>query len=338
MSIFTELKKTCRGLSFHTPGHKGALSRLDGTEIEGVFPEHAIETAQQKAAAHYGAKAVRFLVNGSSIGVKSMIMSVGGNIIAPENRHISVDEGACLAGISVEYVKNRTQHGLPMPLTARQIEQAYSKDKGIRAALVVSPDYFGFTADLKEIRKTCDELGIYMLVDSAHGAHFASADEGKNALFPQSASRIADACNMSAHKTMRAYTQSAYLAVNSEILLPEVDKNLALLGTTSPSYIMMGQLERAIEYEEKYASRYAELCKEIKRISGKGFTVIENDDPMRITVDFAPSGLSGEEACRRLMDGGVYAEKFEGSKAVFIVTLSDKPSNVKRLCRELRRI
>lgn len=113
-----------------------------------------------------------------------------------------------------------------MPITAEMIEKACAADKNIKAALVVSPDYFGFAADLVKIRKVCDKLGIYMLVDAAHGAHFASRDSGEDALFPLSASRIADACNMSAHKTMRAYTQTAYLAVNSDALLVKTGRGV----------------------------------------------------------------------------------------------------------------
>lgn len=83
MSIFSQLKKIAKGYSYHTPGHKGKLCSLDGTEIEDIFPGDCIERAQAAAARHFGAKNVRFLVNGSSIGVKSMIMSVGGDVLAP---------------------------------------------------------------------------------------------------------------------------------------------------------------------------------------------------------------------------------------------------------------
>lgn len=338
MSIFSELKKAGKKMSFHTPGHKGGLCAEDGTEIENVFPGLCIEEAQNNAARHYGANAVRFLVNGSSIGVKAMIMSAGGNIIAPENRHISADEGAALAGVEVFYIKNNVQYGLPMPITAQQIEEAYRSSENVRAVLVVSPDYYGFSADLPAIRAVCDKLGIRMFVDSAHGAHFASSDTGSAPLFPLSASRIADACNMSAHKTMRAFTQSAYLAVNDAGLLPVIDKNLALLGTTSPSYILMGQLEEAVSYEERHADRYKMLVAEIRSITGNGFIKIRNDDPMRLVIDFSPSGISGAEACARLAERGIYAEMSSGDLAVFIVTLSDNAHNIRKLAKELRRI
>ena len=158
MSIFSQLKKIAKGYSYHTPGHKGKLCSLDGTEIEDIFPGDCIERAQAAAARHFGAKNVRFLVNGSSIGVKSMIMSVGGDVLAPVNRHRSADEGAALAGVKLKFIENTLNDGLPMPITAEMIEKACAADKNIKAALVVSPDYFGFAADLVK----CATNGVYI--------------------------------------------------------------------------------------------------------------------------------------------------------------------------------
>lgn len=341
MSIFSQLEKTGRAISFHTPGHKGELNALDGTELDGAFPLDCIDAAQKKAAEHYGAKQVRFLVNGSSIGVKSMIMAVGGNIIAPENRHPAVDEGAALAGVRVYYVRTEQKNGLQMPITAEEIESQYRRHGDVKAALVVSPDYYGFTADLAKIRETCDRLGIYMLVDSAHGAHFASLDRFKSdkPLFPDSATHIADACNLSAHKTMRAYTQSAFLAVNDERLTEKADYALKLLGTTSPSYILMGQLEKAVEYERENAEKYRLLASAIdKCVVGENFERVVNDDPMRIVVGFEKIGLSGAAVYEALAKRGVYAEKYDAKYVVFIVTLSDAPEKIELLGEELRRI
>lgn len=340
MSIFSQLEKTGCALSFHTPGHKGKLNPLDGTELDGAFPLDCIERAQEKAAEHYGAKQLRFLVNGSSIGVKSMIMAVEGDIIAPENRHPSVDEGAELAGINVYYVKMQERFSLPMPITAEDIEKAYIAHPSVKAALVVSPDYYGFVADLKSIRAMCDKLGIFMLVDSAHGAHFASLDETKeNPVFPVSATRVADACNLSAHKTMRAYTQSAYLAINSGELTDKIDHALKLLGTTSPSYILMGQLEKAIGYERDNFGKYRVLQEVInKSITGNRFIRIANDDPMRVVVSFEKSGIKGVDVYEKLASRGIYAEKYDEHNVVFIVTLSDETEDIVLLGEELRKI
>lgn len=341
MSIFSQLKKTGKAMSFHTPGHKGKLNALDGTELDGAFPLDCIEKAEKQAAEHYGAKNVRFLVNGSSIGVKSMIMAVEGDIIAPENRHPSVDEGLTLAGKRGYFVRTKKKGGLPMPLTAEEIEREFFKHEGIKAALVVSPDYYGFTADLRAIRHTCDKLGLIMLVDSAHGAHFATLDPkaGDRPLFPMSATRIADACNLSAHKTMCAYTQSAYLAVNKSRLCEKIDKALRLLGTTSPSYILMGQLEKAIEFERKNARKYYDLVAEAsKSLLGEKFERVKNDDPMRVVLDFEKSGLSGKKVYEKLASRGIYAEKYDERRVVFILTLSDSVKDIRKLGKELRKL
>ena len=186
----------------------------------------------------------------------------------------------------------------------------------------------------------CDKLGIFMLVDSAHGAHFASLDEANaNPVFPVSATRIADACNLSAHKTMRAYTQSAYLAINNGALTDKIDHALKLLGTTSPSYILMGQLERAIEYEQENAEKYRVLQNVIdKNIAGDRFVRVPNDDPMRVVVSFEKSGMKGSEVYEKLAARGIYAEKYDEHNVVFIVTLSDDKEDIVLLGDELRSI
>jgi arginine/lysine/ornithine decarboxylase len=201
----------------------------------------------------------------------------------------------------------------------------------IKAVVVQSPDYYGQVANLPEIRRECDELGLYMLVDGAHGAHFATLTDGE---FPLSPSFIADATNMSAHKTLRAYTQSAYLAINHLGLLPKIDQSLKLLGTTSPSYILMGQLEEAVKFERKHAYGYYALIKEINLIKAN-IPCLNNDDPMRLVVDAVATGRTGEELYELLAKRGVHAEKYDERYVVFIITLSHRVKDVRKLRKEL---
>ena len=331
MSVFKRLKSLGSTISFHTPGHAGKLNKLDSTEIPGVFPEDFVEKAQQSVANHYECKKLRFLVNGSSIGVKSMIMSVGGDIIAPKDRHQAVDEGVTLARVNLIEVENESKNGLPLPLTAKQIEIAIKNNSSAKAVLIQSPDYYGQTADLIAIREVCDKAGVKMLVDGAHGAHYATLTDGT---FPLNPASIADACNLSAHKTLRAYTQSAYLAINDLSLLPAIDRNLQLLGTTSPSYVFMGQLEEAPVFERKYAYGYYARIREINKIKDK-FACLKNDDPTRLVVDANALGLGGEELYKKLLGHKIVAEKYDSRYVVFIVTLSNTLNQIRKLRRVL---
>ena len=138
---------------------------------------------------------------------------------------------------------------------------------------------------------------------------------------------------------MRAYTQSAYLAINNGALTDKIDHALKLLGTTSPSYILMGQLERAIEYERENAEKYRVLQNVIdKNITGNRFVRVPNDDPMRVVVSFEKSGMKGSEVYEKLAARGIYAEKYDEHNVVFIVTLSDDKEDIVLLGDELRRI
>ena len=80
-------------VSFHVPGHKNGriynkfpyknfkdiLYKLDTTEIPGTDNLHnareIIEKSQQKASEAFGSEETFFLVNGSTSGIYSMIMS-----------------------------------------------------------------------------------------------------------------------------------------------------------------------------------------------------------------------------------------------------------------------
>ena len=77
---------------FHTPGHKGALNPYDITEIDSSFPADMIEKAQEKTAKLLGAKHCRYLVGGSSMGIKAAVLAAGGDILIAENSHRALFE------------------------------------------------------------------------------------------------------------------------------------------------------------------------------------------------------------------------------------------------------
>jgi len=81
-----------------------------------------------------------------------------------------------------------------------------------------------------------------LIVDEAHGAHLKFSEN----LPPSSVEYGADICIQSAHKTLPALTQGAYLHVKgSRVDVEKLEFTLSLLGTTSPSYIIMAHLDIA---------------------------------------------------------------------------------------------
>lgn len=298
---------------FHTPGHGGRLDPDDITEIDGRFPEDCVRAAERKVAKTYGVKQLRFLVNGSSIGIKAAILACGKPVLCEDIRHRAVDEGAELAKVPLYTVCRRRQDGLSIPPDVGQIERALREHPDVGAVLLTSPDYYG-RCIAPEVFDAVRAAGKTLIVDSAHGAHFVFSP-----LFPPSPCRVADYCNLSAHKTLYAYTQTAYLACNVDPAA--VDRALALLGTTSPSYLFLAGLEEAADYAA--AADYVSMKRAVDEIK-RQYAFADNDDFSRLVLDARPFGTDGFTLYRRLLEKGIAAETADPRYVVLIVT----PDNV----------
>lgn len=319
---------------WHTPGHKGLLNERDITEIgedSDKFPSDEIELAQHRAAAFYNSRHCRFLVCGSSMGVKAAILSAGGNILAAKGRHRCVREGAELAKAEVFDIDCDFVDGLYLPPTPQQVEKGLKVHPDVAAVLIVSPDYYGRTASL-QIKEIASAAGKVLIADSAHGAHFAARRD----LFENDFSDTADFCIMSAHKTLNAYTQSAYMCVNNDSFIQRVDRNLRLLGTTSPSYLLMEGLDGAIEHCAANAKKYDELLSALTAFR-REVKCLPNSDFTRVVVDAAQYTLTGRQLYDRLYAAGHSAEMFDERRTVFIVTLADSAGDIQRLKTEVLR-
>lgn len=334
MSILSEMKRyaSCKAKRWHTPGHKGELDSLDITEIDDgkLFPAFEIERAQEKAAKFYGAKACRFLLGGSSMGVKAAVMSVGGDILAPRTHHRCVEEGARLARIKVTEIQSAPQgDGLYDPPTPEEVETAVKAHPEAEAVLIVSPDYYGRTASA-EIADVVHGAGKLLIADSAHGAHFAARRD----LFGDGFSSVADFCVMSAHKTLFAPTMSAYIVANNTRLIDTLDFNLRLLGTTSPSYPMLAALENAIDYAIENALKYDGIKAAIESFKAKVVTR-RSDDFTRLVVDASAYNMSGKQLFDELLKRGHVAEMYDSRYVVFIATAADSAKDIEELQRAI---
>ena len=89
--------------------------------------------------------------------------------------------------------------------------------------------------------------GKILIVDQAHGAHLKMFT-GCNGSLPLPAEDCgADIVIVSTHKTMASFTQTAVSNIMSGDVDAEVyEKNLLMLESTSPSYILMESLAGAL--------------------------------------------------------------------------------------------
>lgn len=356
-------------IPFHMPGHKEGriiskeyiknLGKIDLTEVPGLDnlynPEGPIFEAQILAAKAFGAIESFFLVNGTTSGIYAAMHAVlepDDKVLIMRNSHKSVYNGLVLTGAVPVYIKPDIDYdsGIAMGISANNVERYLKNDKSIKAVIVTYPNYYGFCSDIVKISETVHNYGRVLIVDEAHGAHFAFSK-----MLPVSSLEAgADIAVQSIHKTLPSFTQSSILHLNSENI--DADKlkfALSLFQTSSPSYILMSSIDIAREYMEGEGSvrlkRAVELSmyarSEINKIEGIrclgeeiiGKYGIMDFDKTKLTVNVSGVDITGAEAEKVLRDK--YKIQVEMSDAVNIlamVTLADGKEEINLLIQGIR--
>jgi arginine/lysine/ornithine decarboxylase len=158
-----------------------------------------------------------------------------------------------------------------------------------------------------------------LIVDEAHGAHF-----GLHGAFPENAVRQgADAVIMSLHKTLPSLTQTALLVVNrGQIDVERVRMFWNIMQSTSPSYILMGSIDRCIsllndrgdELFGAYVARLQKLIFEIKKL--KYIKLLETDDISKLVLLVS----DGSEFAKRLR--GIYKIELEMASEKYVIAMT----------------
>ncbi|HEX7065184.1 MAG TPA: aminotransferase class I/II-fold pyridoxal phosphate-dependent enzyme [Bacillales bacterium] len=342
-----------RPLSFHVPGHKNgtvfpetggdffqSILPIDLTELAGLDDLHGpgdvICEAQRLLSALYGTEASRFLVGGSTIGNLAMIQSVcrsGDIVLVQRNSHKSIMNGIKLVGARPVFLGPEVdmESGLATAPSLNTVRDALAAYPEARALILTNPNYYGMSVDLQPLINKAHRYEMPVLVDEAHGAHFALGPP-----FPETALQNgADAVVQSAHKTLPAMTMGAFLHVQgSRINRETLDEALGILQSSSPSYPIMASLDLARYYMAQLTK--ADLCTiygDIERIRNKlnrfsFFSLLSCDseaytglDPLKITLQMQCS-LTGFAFAKRLEKQGIYPELAGPDHVLFVMPLA----------------
>jgi len=233
------------------------MSSLDITEVDPLdnlhCPEGIIKEAQELLAKTYKAKKAYFLVNGSSSGNLASMFSAfdeGDEVLVERNCHKSIYNGLILRKLKVKYIEPiiDDKNGVFLPPNKENIYKSLGESLNPKGIILTYPNYFGITYDIEDIIIDLKLKGLKIIIDCAHGAHF-----GTNKRLPKSITSLGDYVVLSAHKTLPALTQGAYLLVNEEN--SELEFYLKAFMTTSPSYLIMASLDYARCYLDNYGER-----------------------------------------------------------------------------------
>ena len=349
-NLYDNLINRKEKVSFHMPGHKGKMLegmndflknilKIDVTELSDTddlyHANNVIAEGRNNLALFSHAKSSMYLVNGSTSGIVASIMSVldeNDKILVEKNCHKSVINGVRLArGKSVEIDCDGV-------CEQEVLIENLKKDSSIKAVLITRPNYYGIYQPIEKLVTYCHENNIRIIVDEAHGTHFALDCFDKNAM-----QLGCDISINSYHKTMPAFTQTAAINFNcEEELIDKTMSNLQMIMTSSPSYIFMTSVEYAVNYCTKNKSKYAEL----KEIIDWFYNEIESLDYIRKAPiqknckrDFTRIVLECDnpsDVNEHLIKNGIYIEMIDDKNLVLISTIADEKKDFEILLEALR--
>ncbi|HOJ10166.1 MAG TPA: aminotransferase class I/II-fold pyridoxal phosphate-dependent enzyme [Clostridiales bacterium] len=330
--IYTELEKYSKEhiIHFDVPGHKKNTSSplaeafgerialLDANSTKALDmlsnPTGVIKKAEELMADAYNADYAFMLVNGSTFGIISMIMSAcdpKDKIIMPRNIHKSAVSGIILSGAVPVFIDPEIdiEYGITNGITYDSVKKAIKYNPDTKAVFIINPTYFGTVSDLRAIIRLCHRHNIAVLVDEAHGSHFPFHPD-----FPDGAMALgADMSTVSIHKTGGSLTQSSALLLNERIIKKEKVRTIVnLMQTTSASYILLTSLDVARRHlvlnGREIFGKLLSLCEKAKTEISKmpGLNVITRDeyvngkeiydyDETKIVVRVNDLGLTGFE-------------------------------------------
>ncbi len=208
----------------------------------------------------------------------------------------------------------------------------------IKAVILTSPNYYGKVAPLKEISHFVKMRGLYLIVDEAHGAHFAFSDK----LPPTAMAMGAHVSSVSFHKTLPVLTQGAVLNLSEDLQESErsrIRHYLRVFQTSSPSYTMLVSMENARALmEEQGEALYDQLLGEARLLREQlvripQVEVYGNEDAFTDAARLViRTPLPGEFLMGELRKKHrIQAEMTLGNSVVFILSPFDRKEDLERL-------
>ena len=209
------------------PGHKrgrikNELSDEIGTEVylydvnapKGLDnlsrPQGVIREAQNLMADAFKADKAYFLLNGTTQGIVTMLLTVvraHEKIILPRNTHKSIISGLILSGAVPVFLPTVIDEdlGISNGYTIDNLRKTIDENPEAKAVFVINTTYFGACTDLKAVVEIAHDNNMLVLVDEAHGGHLSFHDK-----LPIGAMEAgADMSAVSFHKTLGSLTQTS---------------------------------------------------------------------------------------------------------------------------------
>lgn len=322
---------------WHTPGHKGHAPEnaeflqwaWDVTEVGHLAPRmdrmDPLAQSQALMAKSFGVDRTWYSVQGATLPVTAAMLAafpLGAEIAVDRNAHRSVLSGLVLGGFRPRWIyPDVLGGGMTLPVAADHVQAQLAGTHGV---VLTHPTYDGLTRSLKPWIEAAHCLGIPVVVDEAHGAHFL----GRVGFPPSAIEGGADLVAHGVHKTEPTLTQTGLLHLQGGLVEDaEVERWWSMLSTSSPSYLLLASLDHwqasrngsdNQDRWQRWASSMREAWKEWGRL---GVPIIQSwweergfrADPAKLTL-----WGDGERLANLLARHG-WVEKFDARTVTLIL-------------------
>ncbi len=296
----------------------------------------AVSESQKMISDSFGADRCWYGVNGATGLLQAALFAVlkpGQAVLMPRNVHKSLIE-ACAIGdftpilFDIPFLKDRGHFSNPDSFWLKKVLEGISNDLEIAAAVLVNPTYHGYSSQLSELVTMLHQKGLPVVIDEAHGTHFATSI-GMD--LPQSGLTAgADLIVHSLHKSATGLVQTAVLWMQGErVDAKAIERSISWFQTSSPSALLLASCEASVK-EMICHSGLRRLKKRIvqarairKNLLRMGIPVLSNQDPLRLIIHTASVGISGLDADDWFLARGLIAELPEPGCLTFCLGLVD---------------
>jgi arginine/lysine/ornithine decarboxylase len=317
----------------------------------------ALGLAEALMAEAVGARHALFSTCGSSLSVKSAMLTVAGpgeRLVVDRCAPKSVIYGIIIAGIEPVWVAPAwdADAELPHPPGVDAYRRVLDRNLDARGVLLVSPTPYGTCADLGGIAELCHEQGRVLVVDEAWGAHLPFHPD-----LPCSAMHAAaDLAVTSGYKMGSGLEQGSVYQLRGDRIDPAVLKLRAdLLGTASPSPAIHAALDgwrrQMVERGRELLDRALRLARQVRsgidalpglavpgrELTGPGRAA--DFDPLQVLIDTSGLGVGGAQAAGWLYEqAGVELGAVDHRRIVARLTYADSEESIRPLLAGLRRL
>lgn len=331
----------------------------DQTSLNGLDTRHqswGVQiAAQQLAAEALGADQCLFSTNGSTTSVHTAMSAVVGPgelIAVSRNAHKSlmtglIHTGAVPVWLEPEYdAELEVAHGI----SPETLERALREHPGCRAAMIVSPSYYGVCSNIEALAEIAHRHEIPLVSDDAWALFYKFHPE----LPPFALDAGADLAIGSVHKSLSGLGQTSIIATKGDrIDAGRLGLSLELYETTSGSTVLLASIDAARhQMVHDGQALIADALRLARRLRAGardlGMPTVEPQDvralpsswgfnELHVTIDVAHLGVTGYKASDWLRGHRAIAfELADHRRLMGIVSHADTDDSVDRVLGALQ--